>query len=259
MSYPFKLRYFYLHEGNRSRARNLGAQEAQSDRLVFLDADIALPTDWFQQLDFYWTGSVDVIQGSIIPSSQVNNHLQRLRLWRGMNAAVIPFLLFTHPLVKKRVINSSCFGIDRKLFHQNEGFDLTFTRHEDLDFTQRLIRHPCRIRIVQKLRVQVFYSGSYFDYYKREFECGFHIVRFHEKWSNTCFSKAILSWMSHMLQLLKVSPERSKGFRRIENKFLLFTFLTGSLFGLFKKTIHPYSYPPNQFDEKKIKAQVELL
>lgn len=254
----FNLRYLSLPEGNRSRARNLGAQMAQTDRLIFLDADIMLPPNWLAQLEEYWTDSVDVIQGAIIPSSPLNTRLQRLRLWRGVNAGTIPFLSFTHPLVKKRVINSSCFGISQKLFEKNGGFDESFVRHEDLDFTQRLIRQSCRIRIAPVLRAQVYYSGTYLEYFKREFECGFHIVRFHEKWSSPSVTKALLSWTQNIIQLCRPSVERLQGMERIEKKLLALTFLVGSLVGLVGKALRPYSYNGKKFDEQAIEAQVEI-
>jgi cellulose synthase/poly-beta-1,6-N-acetylglucosamine synthase-like glycosyltransferase len=226
--------------------------------ILFLDADIVLKKDWVKKVTEAFSVDTLAVQTSIVPKSKTNNLLQRIRKSRIFFNNNYSFLSLNKDNPKKLIINSAAFAIRREVFEKLEGFDEELTRHEDLDFTQRLIRKfKGELVSLSSIHADVYFSGSIFRYYLREFDCGFHIVRYHEKWSSTKMTESFHTLRSNLLTLLtKMKTLDPRDDLKVQFFFLEAFYLLGNMAGIFKKMISPY--PKEQMDNFPIQAKVIL-
>lgn len=250
------LRLVHLKEGNRSKARNIGAKLAKTPLLIFLDADIVLNKDWVKKVSEAFDIDTLAVQTSIVPKSKTNNLLQRIRKSRVFFNNNYSFLSLNKENPEKLIINSAAFAMRRETFESLEGFDENLIRHEDLDFTQRLIR-KCKGELVSLscTNADVYFSGSIFRYYLREFDCGLHIVRYHEKWSSTHISESLYTLKSNYLNLIKkLKSLDPRNDLNVHFFFLEAFYLLGNFTGIFKKMAYPY--PGKQMDDLPVLTKV---
>lgn len=69
LNYPYPYQILHLHDGNRSKARNLGAHKAHTPVIVFLDADIVIESDWIKKVLQSFKPQTLAIQTSIVPKA----------------------------------------------------------------------------------------------------------------------------------------------------------------------------------------------
>ncbi len=140
VAWPFTCSYLQQQNKGAAAARNLGAQKAYGEWLVFLDADMVTTPGFLEQ---HIRGLIDHAPGTLV--------IGRVRSWP-------PSRQFWH----ERVIDPESVGkdygelsrkvpfylayscnlsISRRCFLSLDGFDETFTAFEDTDLAYRAMQH----------------------------------------------------------------------------------------------------------------------
>lgn len=254
---PFRSQLIHLARGSRSRARNTGAQASRADWILFLDADVELPQNWLTEVAEHITTEVVSLQTAIIPVRHDWSMLQRIRKFRALVNGGYKYLSLIKSNPQKIVLNSACFIVRRDIFNKMGGFDEELTRHEDLDFTQRLIREEVLIKGISSIRCFVHFEGSFYDYLLREFSCGFHIVRLHEKWNHGTVAQSLVSLLHRIFQWCKKLRTLITDRAMIELHLIELVFIAGSLFGIFRRITSPYR--GDVLRVSACKARIEIL
>lgn len=168
------LRYIYVPNGGPSRARNIGARQAEGEYLIILDSDVVLPPRYLScvareitvnQPDAF--GGPDAASPDFSPIQQAINFAMTSPLTtggiRGASANMMEQF-------KPRSFNMGC---RRTLYYTLGGFSEDMRYGEDIDFSLRLIRYGAKVMlfpstyVYHKRRVsltqffnQVFHSGE---------------------------------------------------------------------------------------------------
>ena len=129
--------------GSIAYSRNYGAQEARSDILVFLDADVELTEEWgraiLETMDLI-DSEPDCVTGAWYKVRKDGSALERY--WFG------PLESGPHSH-----INAGNLLLARKKFLDLGGFDEGMVTGEDYEFTRRAMRLGCSIRENEQLAV----------------------------------------------------------------------------------------------------------
>lgn len=127
---------------NVSIQRNIGASNATTDYLLFLDADTRLPTYYLEALldqivkkpsDSFTTFAIpdtDRIADKLLTSA--NNALSVGSAW-----------------IKKPYAFGACLGCTKKAFDAVKGFNASLSFQEDADFLQRIVNKKMTFEIYQ--------------------------------------------------------------------------------------------------------------
>lgn len=127
---PFPLQLVRSQSKNVGYQRNLGAKKARGEYVLFFDADITIPKNFFFQLyKSLRKKSVDFATTTIVTYSK--NILDQLSVW-------ITNLLF-YVLLKlgKPLMGGTNLIFKPEAFHQLGGFDKNVVHAEDLDLVRR--------------------------------------------------------------------------------------------------------------------------
>lgn len=144
-----------------SSLRNLGASEARSEILVFLDADVYLTKDWGERVAWSMEklhSHPHIITGSFCGISEENNWIERV--W---------FAPRTNRNEEINYMNSGHLVIHRGLFSRVGGFDPELETGEDYDFCSRARMMGAQIENDPELKVvHVGYPKSIKRFFSRE-------------------------------------------------------------------------------------------
>lgn len=236
--YPFKIGLIKIEEANRSLARNTGAYKTLSPVIVFLDADVIIENDWLKKMLNSFDDETLAVQGLIFPQSSSQNLLQKIRKSRIFFNNEYSFLSLRKSNIKRVVLNSAAFAIKTDVFFKVGMFDEKLGRHEDLDFTQRLLKETGKIKGISSIRSDVFFNSNLWSYFLREFNCGYHIVRYHEKWSSPKLSDSVSTLIENLSKWIK--SDKKPDSLSMCLSLLELTHLMGNFVGIFRKIFVPY-------------------
>ena len=134
-----------------ARARNLGAQAAQGDILLFVDADVAIPPDAFRQIEaaFSKDSQLAAFFGSYDDEPAETNFLSQYKN-------------LSHHYVHQRsreeasTFWAGCGAIRRQIFMELGGFNESYRKPciEDIELGYRLKQVGYRILLSKKLQVK---------------------------------------------------------------------------------------------------------
>jgi GT2 family glycosyltransferase len=128
------------HPGGVSEARQLGAEAAQTGWLVFTDADIVFPPDYFGRLGCY--RGYDVVYGPKLSAGEFADYYRWFARGQGLfHRLGIP------------AASGSNLLISRHAFLAAGGFDLRLSCNEDTELVWRAKRRGYPIRFVPDLVV----------------------------------------------------------------------------------------------------------
>jgi glycosyltransferase involved in cell wall biosynthesis len=238
--YPYKTQLLHLPQANRSRARNTGAALAQTEILVFLDADVVIGKDWIRKVVESFTTETLAVQAPIFPECPSSNILTKIVTIRSFYRNFGSFLSLKKDGLNDVILDSAAFAIRRDVFSRLKGFDELLTRHEDRDLTRRALEFEGTILGLKSSSVRKIYTKGLWNFYQREFSTGYHIVRYHEKYGGT-LRQSFFSLFNIMLEGLVLSP-RIVCFDvlKFHLRSLDLVYRLGTFFGFFRRVIAPY-------------------
>lgn len=139
--------------------RNIGAQNADGDLLVFLDADVTISPCWLEQLvhsSQSWPENGLFITGSKVESPPDSSHLEKIWFSKLKKS-------------KNTYVNSAHIITSTAAFDQLSGFSNSLRSGEDYDFCQRAINK--NIIVFNDPRIKAFhhdYPKTLLEFSKRE-------------------------------------------------------------------------------------------
>jgi glycosyltransferase involved in cell wall biosynthesis len=154
-------------------ARNAGARAARGKYLVFMDADVFLPSDWTMHLlsTFTQHSWIDVVVGTLLPDKKQSHLLYLLRLYlldiRTKNTR-------NHLHANSPLINSALFAIRASSFNYLGGFEVKLLRMEDWHFTQKFFHHSLNACPHYVPAGVIFEADSLWKYFVRSFKNGWY-------------------------------------------------------------------------------------
>ncbi len=144
-------------------ARNLGAQNARGDILLFIDADSVPDARWIEAM------VAPFADASIAGASGVKKTRQT-NLWARYVQLEYDFKydrMDAHGTTD--FIDSSTAGYRREVFNSNGGFDTTLMEAEDTDLSFRLAERGCAMVLVRDAIVYHTHPESLFEYLRRKY------------------------------------------------------------------------------------------
>ena len=130
-------------KANVSAQRNLGAQAARGEWLVFLDADSTVPPYFIDLLEhFIGEQKPEFFTAWSAPDSQVGAD--------ALLALVMNLILEGGLMAHRPVAPGALMAVRHDLFDHVGGFDETLTFAEDYDLTQRITAQGARLQILRE-------------------------------------------------------------------------------------------------------------
>jgi GT2 family glycosyltransferase len=175
---------------NISSLRNLGAHEATGDILVFLDADMLVPSDWLEQASRYFRAGFQGALGFIAKVPDTAGWVGRIwgqRLCRKRSRVMeVDFLPGRNIFV------------NRAVFEAAGGFDPAFLTGEDKDFTFRVRKAGYRVVSAPDVcLIHLGYEKSLAELWRKEFwrqSCTLQFARKHGLSFRTLRHPALSAW-----------------------------------------------------------------
>ena len=132
-------------------ARNLGAAHARGDLIVFIDADVLVPPDFFGRIAAFFENEPDVgaVIGSYDDDPEARNFLSQYK-------NLLHHFIHQEGRVEASTFWGACGAIRRSVFLSLGGFDERIPRPamEDVEFGSRLRRAGHGIRLAKALQVK---------------------------------------------------------------------------------------------------------
>jgi glycosyltransferase involved in cell wall biosynthesis len=159
--------------GGPAKARNIGAQAARGDLLLFTDADCQPLPDWIEQFERVFdnpeisgaAGAYVTQQRSLIARFVQQEYEERYDYARGQ--ATIDF------------IDTYAAAYRRAVFLENGGFDAAFPTAsvEDQEFSFRLAERGQRLAFAPNARVSHQHNTTLMRYFRRKYFIGYWKMR----------------------------------------------------------------------------------
>ncbi|WP_455108193.1 glycosyltransferase [Porphyromonas sp.] len=172
------IRYIAVSNGGPSRARNIGAREAQGEYLIILDSDVVLPAGYLSAVDDYLQKDpVDAFGGPDAASEDFTP------IQKAINYAM------TSPLTTGGIRGGSANGMEKfkprsfnlgcrsSVYRLLGGFNETLRFGEDIDFSLRLIEGGYRTALIPKAFVYHKRRVDFRKFFKQVHNSG--IARIH--------------------------------------------------------------------------------
>jgi glycosyltransferase involved in cell wall biosynthesis len=174
----------------RSYARNTGATHASGKYLAFIDSDVVLDSQWASHaLKGFDVSSVAGAAGPIVPADLMGKAgLNSYRRRAGDESTGGTFNLMHLTVKESPMINTAACLYLKEAFHKTGGFDTSLIRHEDIDFSKRVLLAGYDLASVPDAKAQVIFNGlGWSDYFGRTFEDGYMKQDYLLKWQDFLF------------------------------------------------------------------------
>lgn len=177
-------------------ARNIGAEKAQGELLVFVDADMVLESGtleeiWkcYQQGHEVFSIALELGKGRQSLSSYIEQYLFFCEQQSGRKTG------------ERTYLPSTVFIIKRETFSSFGGFK-SYWRGEDTEFTERIRRMGKRLMFFSQLVARRNQNIPFREIANKNFKCGIHWGRKHFL-KESGFKKLMLVFFSPLLSLFK--------------------------------------------------------
>lgn len=187
----FPVRLIHEPKQGRSHARNAGAKVAKNEFLAFIDSDVILDPNWAENaLKGFDVPTVGGVAGPIVPAEIMGSAcLNSFRKRAGEESTDGEFNLLHLTVKESPMINSAACMYLRTVFEKTGGFDPELDRHEDIDFSKRVMLSGFDLASVPEARARVIFNGSGWGaYFKRTFEDGYSKQEYLQKWRDYLFA-----------------------------------------------------------------------
>lgn len=174
-----------VHSGGPSEVRNLAAAKATADWLLFVDADVTIPTESIQYILNEISNSPHMLAGQIrVRTKTVKGHFyglnQFLKKYKRINENSLLNQGAYFP-----AIDGACFLIKRDIFIKAGCFNHELNWNEDIDLTHRLLDFPGTIKIIPDAYCdEIFYQPSPFHFMARYYRSGRGMILFNAHYFN---------------------------------------------------------------------------
>jgi glycosyltransferase involved in cell wall biosynthesis len=154
------------HSQGPARARNLGAQEAVGDILLFIDSDVTIPENALSQVAaaFRNDPGLAALFGSYDDEPYAGNFLSQYKNL---------FHNYVHQMANEDASTfwCGCGAVKRTIFQGLGGFNDNYRKPsiEDIEFGYRLKRKGYRIRLVKELKVKHLKRWDIFSLLRADF------------------------------------------------------------------------------------------
>jgi glycosyltransferase involved in cell wall biosynthesis len=182
------------HNQGPAAARNLGAQVAQGDLILFTDADCEPLPNWIEEMTKPFTNpGIMGTKGTYCTSqrSWVARFVQLEYEDKYDRMRKVPYIDF---------IDTYSAAYRREVFYASKGFDSAFRQAsgEDVEFSYRLSSRGCKLVFVPSARVYHRHVASLWAYFRRKLWVGYWRVLMYQLHPSKIISD------SHTPQVMKV-------------------------------------------------------
>lgn len=163
---PLTMRIVKQPNKGRAGTRNTGALHATGEVIVFFDDDIEVPPDALEQYNRQYDDGYQVIVGGFFPLQSIKNEFYEYASylndkWGGsVNNNQKGFM-------SKPYISAANFVIQKKIFHDLNGFDEGLRDAEDFDLAVRLFERNIPIYFNPDIAVAHTIQSNFKDYVRR--------------------------------------------------------------------------------------------
>ena len=138
-----KIKYIQLTLKSAANARNVGAQQAKGDILIFIDDDVQFDENFIESHIKSYYGNISAVQGFVRQMRDIREGLKNR--FRVSNFFLTPVNKYK-PLEKQKVndLIGCNFSVKRKIFLKLGGMDLNYIGNgyfEESDFAYRLVKN----------------------------------------------------------------------------------------------------------------------
>ncbi len=170
-------RITFLRQANAgpAAARNMGAQHAQGDVLVFTDDDCLPGKTWLRELIEPLRKDTTILVGGRVINGLTGN------LFSTTSQLIISeaYSYFLSRNSELRFFASNNMAISRKLFHQIGGFDSSFRTSEDREFCDRLIHKGYSLVYRPEAIVRHYHDLELATFFRQHFSYGRGAYQYH--------------------------------------------------------------------------------
>ena len=118
---------------NASRARNIGATNADVEILFFIDSDVEIDSKSVEEIKKY---SKEMQENDVYGGTYLANN--KCSILSNINSLLLRYrVIDLNKNIKNKIINSSHFLIHKSLFEKIGGFNEYINSYEDCDFSVR--------------------------------------------------------------------------------------------------------------------------
>ena len=142
-----------VHSGSPGNARNAAARTAAGEVLLFLDADVVVPSGWIERARSIFAGS------RVLAAQGYSEAVGRGVIARRMQEEYDRFVASHESTGHGDLCDTRCFGIRREVF-ESHAFDVEEPYCEDAALGRRLFEAGIPIRFVPEWRVGHRYGRS---------------------------------------------------------------------------------------------------
>lgn len=158
----FQVRVLTQANSGAAAARNLGAQQARGDIVVFVDADSVPDKAWLEKMIAPFADPAIAGASGEKKTHQTNLWAQYVQIEYDYKYALMRNHVYTD------FIDSSTAAYRRDVFVQNGGFDTAFMEAEDTELSFRLAEGGCKMVLIRDAIVYHKHPTSTWEYLRRK-------------------------------------------------------------------------------------------